>query len=121
MHPYPSEEERIQLSERANLSLKQTSHWFVNTRKRVWRPLINELRQTKGHATIQDLLDGFEKEIAHQTGWPFKPSIPQRMTQGTVTGNSLIIPLFPGTAAGKRTNGLGRRDNPKAPTEKDKY
>ncbi|KAB1202105.1 Homeobox protein knotted-1-like 1 [Morella rubra] len=36
--PYPTEEEKLKLSERTGLDQKQINNWFINQRKRHWKP-----------------------------------------------------------------------------------
>jgi hypothetical protein len=36
--PYPTEEEKMQLSEITGLDIKQINNWFINQRKRHWKP-----------------------------------------------------------------------------------
>ncbi|KAL2325591.1 hypothetical protein Fmac_024649 [Flemingia macrophylla] len=36
--PYPTEEEKVQLSELTGLDQKQINNWFINQRKRHWKP-----------------------------------------------------------------------------------
>ncbi|CAI0446602.1 unnamed protein product [Linum tenue] len=36
--PYPTEEEKVKLSETTGLDQKQINNWFINQRKRHWRP-----------------------------------------------------------------------------------
>ncbi|XP_054818191.1 homeobox protein knotted-1-like 1 isoform X2 [Prosopis cineraria] len=36
--PYPTEEEKVRLSEMSGLSQKQINNWFINQRKRHWKP-----------------------------------------------------------------------------------
>ncbi|XP_028795908.1 homeobox protein knotted-1-like 1 [Neltuma alba] len=36
--PYPTEEEKVRLSERSGLNQKQINNWFINQRKRHWKP-----------------------------------------------------------------------------------
>ncbi|KAL2993913.1 hypothetical protein AAZX31_10G138200 [Glycine max] len=36
--PYPTEEEKVQLSEMTGLDQKQINNWFINQRKRHWKP-----------------------------------------------------------------------------------
>ncbi len=43
--PYPSEEEKRALAAQANLKEDQVSNWFVNARKRNWRPLVAGARK----------------------------------------------------------------------------
>ncbi|KAI5787028.1 homeobox KN domain-containing protein, partial [Peziza echinospora] len=33
-HPYPTEEEKIQLCDATNLTMNQISNWFINARRR---------------------------------------------------------------------------------------
>ncbi|OAD71272.1 Homeodomain-like DNA binding domain-containing transcription factor, partial [Phycomyces blakesleeanus NRRL 1555(-)] len=33
-HPYPTEEEKVELRTRTNLTLNQISNWFINARRR---------------------------------------------------------------------------------------
>eukprot|EP00761_Pharyngomonas_kirbyi_P004736 gb/GECH01004741.1/.p1 GENE.gb/GECH01004741.1/~~gb/GECH01004741.1/.p1 ORF type:complete len:453 (+),score=113.07 gb/GECH01004741.1/:1-1359(+) len=46
-HPYPSEEQKQELSNLTNLSLNQVNNWFVNARVRIWRPLIEKKENIK--------------------------------------------------------------------------
>ncbi|KAL5700888.1 Homeobox protein knotted-1-like 10 [Ranunculus cassubicifolius] len=36
--PYPTEEDKIELADRTGLDQKQINNWFINQRKRHWRP-----------------------------------------------------------------------------------
>lgn len=36
--PYPTEEEKLQLSDMTGLDIKQINNWFINQRKRHWKP-----------------------------------------------------------------------------------
>ncbi|CAN8066554.1 unnamed protein product [Agarophyton chilense] len=36
--PYPSDLEKLEMSRRTMVDVNQISHWFVNYRKRVWKP-----------------------------------------------------------------------------------
>ncbi|XXQ34001.1 Homeobox domain-containing protein [Plasmodiophora brassicae] len=35
-HPYPTEDEKLQICEEAGITMKQLINWFTNTRKRIW-------------------------------------------------------------------------------------
>jgi hypothetical protein len=37
-HPYPTEQDKKALAAAANLREDQVNNWFVNVRKRYWRP-----------------------------------------------------------------------------------
>jgi len=39
-HPYPTEKEKQQIMTDTGIELKQLTNWFVNNRKRYWKPLV---------------------------------------------------------------------------------
>lgn len=39
-HPYPTEAEKAQIMEETGIELKQLTNWFVNNRKRYWKPRV---------------------------------------------------------------------------------
>ncbi|KAL0489654.1 hypothetical protein AKO1_010539 [Acrasis kona] len=41
-HPYPSDAEKEALALESNLSLTQVNNWFINARRRIWKPLVDE-------------------------------------------------------------------------------
>ncbi|KAL3765839.1 hypothetical protein ACHAW5_004156 [Stephanodiscus triporus] len=48
--PYPSEQNYADLSRATGLEKPQLKNWFVNNRRRLWRPMMNELRKRHGLA-----------------------------------------------------------------------
>lgn len=40
VHPYPSEDEKRQISGQTNLSLLQVNNWFINARRRILQPML---------------------------------------------------------------------------------
>eukprot|EP00501_MAST-03F_sp_TOSAG23-6_P000806 GSMAST32.ASY1.ANO1.836.1 assembled CDS len=42
-HPYPTEEQKLELCHRTGIGLKQLTNWFTNNRKRLWRPHMRQL------------------------------------------------------------------------------
>eukprot|EP01118_Nematostelium_gracile_P005319 TRINITY_DN1675_c0_g1_i2.p1 TRINITY_DN1675_c0_g1~~TRINITY_DN1675_c0_g1_i2.p1 ORF type:complete len:227 (-),score=73.97 TRINITY_DN1675_c0_g1_i2:152-832(-) len=44
-HPYPTEEEKANLSNQTSLSLNQISNWFINARRRILQPMLESVRQ----------------------------------------------------------------------------
>jgi hypothetical protein len=45
-HPYPTEQEKAQIMVETGIELKQLTNWFVNNRKRYWKPRV-EARQAQ--------------------------------------------------------------------------
>jgi len=43
--PYPTEQTYAELGRATGLEKQQLKNWFVNNRRRLWRPMMNELRQ----------------------------------------------------------------------------
>jgi len=39
-HPYPTEQEKAQIMAETGIELKQLTNWFVNNRKRYWKPRV---------------------------------------------------------------------------------
>ncbi|KAG1497699.1 hypothetical protein G6F47_005357 [Rhizopus delemar] len=46
-HPYPTEEEKAQLASETNLNLNQISNWFINARRRILQPMLEEEKRSK--------------------------------------------------------------------------
>lgn len=57
-HPYPSSEEKEQLSQETGLTYLQVSNWFTNTRKRVWAPSMRMISQRAADANPANSTDG---------------------------------------------------------------
>ncbi|KAF7731421.1 Homeobox protein pknox1 [Apophysomyces ossiformis] len=41
-HPYPTEEEKVALAKETNLTLNQISNWFINARRRILQPMLDQ-------------------------------------------------------------------------------
>lgn len=44
--PYPSAETKNELALQTGLSYDQIGHWFINSRMRIWRPMLRKRQQT---------------------------------------------------------------------------
>jgi len=49
-HPYPTEKEKAQIMTDTSIELKQLTNWFVNNRKRYWKPRVEARLQQQAHA-----------------------------------------------------------------------
>jgi len=49
-HPYPTEKEKAQIMTDTGIELRQLTNWFVNNRKRYWKPRVEARLQQQAHA-----------------------------------------------------------------------
>uniref|UniRef100_A0A7S2HT33 Homeobox domain-containing protein n=1 Tax=Helicotheca tamesis TaxID=374047 RepID=A0A7S2HT33_9STRA len=49
-HPYPTEQEKAQIMAATGIELKQLTNWFVNNRKRYWKPRVEARLQQQAQA-----------------------------------------------------------------------
>jgi hypothetical protein len=49
-HPYPTEQEKAQIMADTGIELKQLTNWFVNNRKRYWKPRVEARIHQQAHA-----------------------------------------------------------------------
>jgi hypothetical protein len=47
-HPYPSEEQKKDLAEQTGLNLSQVNNWFINARRRIVQPMIDQTNRATG-------------------------------------------------------------------------
>ncbi|KAI8084126.1 uncharacterized protein B0P05DRAFT_45239 [Gilbertella persicaria] len=58
-HPYPTEEEKAALAAETNLNLNQISNWFINARRRILQPMLEQEEEEKE----QHLLESSSHEL----------------------------------------------------------
>ena len=46
-HPYPTEQEKAEIMAETGIELKQLTNWFVNNRKRFWKPRVEARLQQR--------------------------------------------------------------------------
>lgn len=49
-HPYPTEQEKAQIMADTGIEMKQLTNWFVNNRKRYWKPRVEARLQQQAQA-----------------------------------------------------------------------
>jgi len=49
-HPYPTEQEKVEIMKDTKIELKQLTNWFVNNRKRYWKPRVEARLQQQAQA-----------------------------------------------------------------------
>jgi hypothetical protein len=47
-HPYPTEQEKAEIMAETGIGMKQLTNWFVNNRKRYWRPRVANKKVSSG-------------------------------------------------------------------------
>ncbi|KAG8195211.1 hypothetical protein JTE90_027954 [Oedothorax gibbosus] len=47
-HPYPSEDQKKQLAQDTNLTILQVNNWFINARRRIVQPMIDQSNRAGG-------------------------------------------------------------------------
>ena len=50
-HPYPTEEQKKQLASQTGLTILQVNNWFINARRRIVQPMIDQ--QNRQHLAAQ--------------------------------------------------------------------
>ena len=53
-HPYPSEEQKKELAEQTGLTLSQVNNWFINARRRIVQPMIDQSHRA-GKISFKDI------------------------------------------------------------------
>ncbi|XP_067928380.1 homeobox protein PKNOX1-like isoform X2 [Watersipora subatra] len=85
VHPYPTEEEKKQLSQQTNLSILQVNNWFINARRRILQPMLDS-----GASPEQSKSRKCKAQARQaQRFWPLTPS-DERAKELSATGNCRV-------------------------------
>lgn len=101
-HPYPTEPEKAKIMADTGIEMKQLTNWFVNNRKRYWKPRVEARLQqqaqaaaaaAQAHATAVAVVTA-----AAQTN-PVSPDQSSRSTLSLTNGNGFVnFDLSPATS-----------------------
>ncbi|EXC19374.1 BEL1-like homeodomain protein 9 [Morus notabilis] len=61
LHPYPTDSEKHMLARQTGLSRAQISNWFINSRVRLWKPMVEEIHVLQAQKTQIPLPDAINR------------------------------------------------------------
>ncbi|KAG2379356.1 hypothetical protein C9374_007495 [Naegleria lovaniensis] len=61
-HPYPTEDEKNQLAQETKLTTTQVNNWFINARRRLWKPIIEKQTQRQAAEAANSSSDGKKED-----------------------------------------------------------
>jgi hypothetical protein len=85
-HPYPTEQEKGQIMEDTGIELKQLTNWFVNNRKRFWKPRVEA--RLRGQPKVRSTSEKLDEEEHENTVGDAVSGI---ITDGTVRTRSVSV------------------------------
>jgi len=74
-HPYPTEKEKQEIMADTGIELKQLTNWFVNNRKRYWKPLVEAKLQKQQQQQKQETSSCAQMTAAVKNADLFCPSL----------------------------------------------
>lgn len=105
-HPYPTEQEKTEIMKETGIELKQLTNWFVNNRKRYWKPRVEARLQhqasaVQAHAAAVAAVHAAQQAHQHQQVQVQHHHAATAAALGVVTiaaPPSLVNPVSPDTS-----------------------
>lgn len=96
-HPYPTEQEKVEIMKDTGIELKQLTNWFVNNRKRYWKPRVEARLQQQAQAA-QAAVQAHAAAVAAVSAANSLPQQQQVVTASSseVTRSNLVSPTVVG-------------------------
>jgi hypothetical protein len=83
-HPYPTEQEKTQIMAVTGVEMKQLTNWFVNNRKRYWKPRVEARLQQHAHVAAAAAHAHVRAVVAESTIAQVNPVSPDPVNKQTV-------------------------------------
>eukprot|EP00127_Corallochytrium_limacisporum_P003747 Clim_evm79s152 gene=Clim_evmTU79s152 len=103
-HPYPTDEEKLQLAEQTNLTVYQIGDWFINARRRILKPMLAQMKSAERNPKVSfEGGDAMGQQMRYLVNRPdlqqpqdYTPAIPQGIP---VIGQNMVgvnqVPQYP--------------------------